>query len=112
MNEATSTPSNSMPEPITELDVPIRVRYTECDPMSVAHHATYPVWLEIARTELLRVRGVAYKDLEAAGVLFVVVRMSLRYRKPAYYGDQIVVRVRSMRCEPPPPNARLASRQG
>jgi hypothetical protein len=44
----------------------MRVRYAECDPMGVAHHATYLGWLEIARTELLRAGGVSYAQLEAA----------------------------------------------
>ena len=73
--------------------VPIRVRYPECDPMGVAHHASYPVWLEIARTELLREQGEAYRALEAAGVFFVVARLSLRYRRPARYDDQLDITV-------------------
>ncbi len=59
------------------------LRYAECDPMNVAHHGSYPIWLEIVRTELLRQQGVRYRDLEAKGTYFVVVRMSLRYRRPA-----------------------------
>ena len=71
----------------------VRVRYPECDPMGVAHHATYPVWLEIARTELLREQGEAYRALEEAGVFFVVARLSLRYRRPARYDDELDVTV-------------------
>lgn len=74
-------------------EVSVRVRYVECDPMGVAHHSVYPVWLEIARTELLRARGQAYRDLEARGVYFVVARLSLRYRRPARYDDELTVRV-------------------
>ncbi len=73
--------------------VSVRVRYPECDPMGVAHHAAYPVWLEIARTELLREQGEAYRALEAAGVFFVVARLSLRYRQPAHYDDQLSIDV-------------------
>ena len=79
--------------PALTITVPLRVRYPECDPMGVAHHATYPVWLEIARTELLRARGGAYRDLEAAGVYFVVARMGLKYRRPAHYDDELEVTV-------------------
>ena len=61
--------------------------------MGVAHHASYPVWLEIARTELLREQGEAYRALEAAGVFFVVARLSLRYRRPARYDDQLDITV-------------------
>ncbi|WP_428389793.1 acyl-CoA thioesterase [Mucisphaera sp.] len=74
--------------------VKLRVRYNECDPMGVAHHASYPVWLEIARTELLREQGGAYRELEDSGVLFVVARMNLRYRKPARYDDELAIAVR------------------
>lgn len=73
------------------IEVSIRVRYVECDPMNVAHHSAYPVWFEIARTDLLRRRGNAYRDLEAAGVMFVVARMSLRYHKPAKYDDELLI---------------------
>jgi acyl-CoA thioester hydrolase len=86
-------PAGQPVAPITSTDVVIRVGYADCDPQSVAHHSVYPVWLEIARTELLRRQGVAYRDLEAQGVLFVVARMSLRYRRPARYDDLIRVEV-------------------
>ena len=63
----------------TQTAVPIRVSYTECDPMRVAHHASYPVWMEIARTELLREQGACYRDCEESGVFFVNCRLSSRY---------------------------------
>lgn len=72
----------------------VRVRYDECDPMGVAHHAAYVPWLEIARTELLRGTGVTYADLERSGVFLVVTRLECRYRRPARYDDVIDVRVR------------------
>ena len=81
---------------LTSIRVPIRVRYQECDPMTVAHHSVYPVWLEIARTELLRRRGRTYRDLEAAGVYLVVARLSVRYRRPAVYDDALEVEVTSL----------------
>ena len=77
----------------TRTTISLRVRYSECDPMNVAHHSAYPVWLEIARTELLREQGAAYADCERRGVLFVVAKLSIRYRKPAYYDDQITIEV-------------------
>ena len=73
--------------------VQVRVRYVECDPMNVAHHSVYPIWLEIARTELLRHRGITYRQIEEQGVFIVVARMSLQYRKPAYYDDLLTIQV-------------------
>lgn len=71
-----------------------RVRYCECDPMGVAHHAAYIPWLEEARTELLRTSGVSYAQLEASGVFLAVVRLEAAYRRPARYDDLLVVEVR------------------
>ncbi len=72
----------------------IRVRYHECDPMRVAHHASYAPWLEMARTDLLRAAGTSYAAMEAAGVFLVITRMDIRYRRPIRYDDLIEVRVR------------------
>lgn len=74
--------------------IEIRVRYAECDPMGVAHHSAYAPWLEMGRTELLRARGGSYRDLEAAGVLLAVVRLSIRYKKPARYDDVLSLTTR------------------
>jgi acyl-CoA thioester hydrolase len=65
----------------------IRVRYSECDPMGVVHHTVYPVWFEMGRTELLRMTGVSYRDLEEQGILLAVVRLEARYRQPARYDE-------------------------
>lgn len=72
----------------------LRVRYCECDPMNVAHHAAYAPWLEIARTELLRESGVSYAHLERMGVFLVVAKMEVRYRRPILYDDVVEVRTR------------------
>ncbi len=64
-------------------------RYAETDKGGVVHHSVFPVWFEMGRTELLRANGLAYKDLERAGVLFVVARLSIKYRRPAQYDEQL-----------------------
>jgi acyl-CoA thioester hydrolase len=74
--------------------VHVRVRYCECDPAGVAHHASYVPWFEIARTELLRGTGVTYADMEREGVLLVVAGLSVAYRRPIYYDDLVEVRTR------------------
>ena len=70
----------------------LRVRYCECDPMGVAHHAAYVPWLEIGRTELLRSSGVSYAHLEAAGVFLVIVRLDVKYRRAIRYDDVVEIR--------------------
>jgi acyl-CoA thioester hydrolase len=74
--------------------VRVRVRYSECDPMNVAHHAAYAPWLEIGRTELLRAGGVSYAQLEAAGVFLVITKLEVAYRRPVLYDDVVEVRTR------------------
>ncbi|MDI9410413.1 MAG: thioesterase family protein [Bacteroidia bacterium] len=78
--------------PIASIDLPVRVRYVECDPMGVVHHTVYPVWFEMARTELLRSKGGSYRAMEEAGLLLAVVRLEARYRAPARYDDLVTVR--------------------
>ena len=74
-------------------EVRFRVRYAETDQMGVVYHANYLVWMEMARTELCRVRGVRYRDIELNdGLRMVVAEVSCRYHKPARYDDEIVAR--------------------
>lgn len=84
--------------PATAGTVELRVRYCECDPMGVAHHASFAPWLEIARTELLRSCGVSYRQLESAGVFLVVAGLAISYRRPARYDDVLRIAVRVERA--------------
>jgi acyl-CoA thioester hydrolase len=79
---------------ITTCDSEIRVRYAETDRMGYLHHAQYPVYFEIGRTDLLRLRGLTYRDLEDQGFLLVVVKLECRFRRPARYDD--LLRLRTM----------------
>ncbi|HKI17714.1 MAG TPA: thioesterase family protein, partial [Isosphaeraceae bacterium] len=54
-------------------DIAIRVRYAETDRMGLLHHANYLVYFEMARTELLRQRGITYREVEDAGHYLVIV---------------------------------------
>src|SRR6476619_6396098 len=73
-------------------EITIRVRYAETDRMGLLHHANYLVYFEQGRTELLRDRGVTYKDLEDLGFLLVLTRLEVRYRSPARYDDLLTLR--------------------
>ncbi len=64
-------------------------RYAETDQAGVVHHSVYPVWFEMGRTELLRANGLAYKDIEQAGVFFVVAELHIKYRQPARYDEKL-----------------------
>jgi acyl-CoA thioester hydrolase len=78
-------------------EITIRVRYAETDRMGLLHHANYLVYFEQGRTELLRSRGLAYKDLEDQGYLLVLTKMEIRYRSPARYDDLVTLRTTIVR---------------
>lgn len=69
-----------------------RVNYSETDQMGVVYHARYLVWLDVARTELLRASGMSYRELEAAGYRMMVSAVSLKYRRAATYDDPVRTR--------------------
>ena len=83
----------NFPERVTIRTHTIQIvpRYAETDRGGVVHHSVYPVWFEMGRTELLRSNGIAYKDLEEAGVFFVVARLLIEYRQPARYDEQLLL---------------------
>lgn len=64
-------------------------RYCETDQGGVIHHTVYPIWFEMGRTELLRANGLAYKNLEASGTFFVVADLSVKYKRPACYDEEL-----------------------
>lgn len=71
----------------------VRVRYSETDRMGIVYHANYLVWFEIGRTEFCRARGFSYRDMEENDNAFLVVAESYcRYKSPAYYDDELIVR--------------------
>ncbi|GAB4222207.1 MAG: thioesterase family protein [Acidobacteriota bacterium] len=71
----------------------VRVGYPEVDRMGFAHHSRYPVWFEIGRTELMRAAGLPYVRLEEElGLMFPVVELGARYRRPARYDELLTVR--------------------
>src|SRR5262245_53605779 len=77
--------------PSTEIS--IRARYAETDAMGVVHHASYVIWLEQGRTELLRALSVSYREIEAAGFFVVLSDLQVRYHAAARYDDLVLLRV-------------------
>lgn len=67
------------------------VRPDEVDSMGVVHHSRYAVYLEEARTELLRAQGLTYRDMEKAGIFLVVAELSIKFRRPARLGDTLLI---------------------
>jgi acyl-CoA thioester hydrolase len=71
----------------------IRVRYAETDQMGIVYHANHFIWFEVGRVEFLRQLGFPYKDMEQQDNCFIaVVDARCRYKAPAIYDDEIIVR--------------------
>jgi acyl-CoA thioester hydrolase len=69
------------------------VRYAETDQMGVVYHANYLVWFEVGRVEFIRQLGMDYKDMEQEhDALIAVAEVTARYKAPARYDDELVVR--------------------
>src|SRR6185369_3159883 len=88
-----------IPRGLDRMDAPyhehrLRVRYAETDQMGVVHHRNYLVYLEESRTHLMRERGCSYAELERKGWALPVRRAELRYRAPALYEEELLVRTR------------------
>ncbi|MGH9509907.1 MAG: acyl-CoA thioesterase [Terriglobales bacterium] len=71
----------------------IRVRYAETDQMGVVYHSNFIIWFEVGRVELLRQMGFSYKEMEQQDDCHIaVVDVRCRYKAPARYDEQIIVR--------------------
>ena len=71
----------------------VRVRYAETDQMGIVYHANYIIWMEVGRVEFFRAQGLRYRDLEReGGVLLAVAEVGCRYRSPALYDEEVIVR--------------------
>ena len=71
---------------------PVRVYWEDTDAGGVVYYANYLKFMERARTEWLRTLGIEQMPLkEQYGVLMVVAQVQANYRRPARYGDQLVI---------------------
>jgi acyl-CoA thioester hydrolase len=76
-----------------ESETRIRVRYAETDQMGVVYYANYLVWMEVGRVDLCKALGFSYRDMELDdGVFLAVAEATCRYRSPARFNDEVVIR--------------------
>src|SRR5580765_6678613 len=73
----------------------LRVRYAETDQAGVVYHSNYLIWFEVGRVELCRDYGFNYRDMEKeADAYLPVTEVRVKYRVPAKYDDEIIIRSR------------------
>ncbi len=80
----------------------LRTRFAETDAMGIIHHAAYLAYLEEARVEYLRAIGHPYHAVRAGdgedrvpgGRDFAVLEVSVQFRKPLHFDDEVDVSLR------------------
>jgi acyl-CoA thioester hydrolase len=77
---------------------PVRVYYEDTDLAGVVYYANYLKFIERGRTEALRGAGVDQNRLkDELGLVFVVVRVTADWRRPAVFDDLLSVETRLAR---------------
>jgi acyl-CoA thioester hydrolase len=71
----------------------LRARYAETDTMGVVYYSNYLVWMEVGRVALCKDLGFSYRNMELEdGVLLAVAEAACRYRSPARFDDEVIVK--------------------
>jgi len=71
--------------------ISLQVRDYECDLQGVVNNAVYMNYLEHARHEFLKERGVDFAEVTRQGIHLVVVRAELEYKASLTSGDSFTV---------------------
>ena len=74
-------------------DTILRTRYGETDQMGIIYHPNYYIYFEMGRTEFLHSAvGISYREMEEMGILLPLTETYCKYRIPAKYDDELMVR--------------------
>ena len=83
------------PHQAARFEWPLRVYYEDTDAGGVVYYANYLKYMERARSEWLRARGIEQPELlREHSVILVVRKVTVNYLKPAVFNDELVVTAR------------------
>jgi acyl-CoA thioester hydrolase len=71
--------------------LPVRVYYEDTDFSGIVYHANYLKFCERGRSDMLRVIGIAHRELSRSGLAFAVRRMNCEFLRPATIDDLLDV---------------------
>jgi acyl-CoA thioester hydrolase len=74
----------------------VRVRFAETDAQGIAHHASYVVWLEVARIAYLAEHAGGYASIRAQGIEALTTGVRVDYRVAARFDDVLTIRLRCL----------------
>jgi acyl-CoA thioester hydrolase len=69
----------------------IRVRFAETDAQGIAHHASFVIWLEVARVAYLERHAGGYQALRDRGYEALTTEVHVRYHQAVYFDDRLTV---------------------
>ena len=69
----------------------VRIRFAETDAQGIAHHASFVVWLEVARVAYLAAHAGGYQALRDGGVEALTTEVCVRYHRAAYFDETLRV---------------------
>ena len=70
----------------------LTVYFEDTDTAGIVYYANYLKFMERARSDMLRACGVdQMAELAATGSAYAVAEVAIKYRKPAYLGEDLVV---------------------
>ena len=69
----------------------VRVRFAETDAQGIAHHASFVVWLEVARVAYLARHAGGYPAFRERGLEALTTEVCLRYHRAASFDETLRV---------------------
>jgi acyl-CoA thioester hydrolase len=72
----------------------IKVRFAETDAQGIAHHASFVVWLEVARVEYLERFAGGYQAIRDRGIEALTTEVNVRYHRAASFDDRLTIEAR------------------
>lgn len=67
----------------------VTIRFAETDAQGIAHHASFVVWLEVARVAYLAAHAGGYQAIRDGGVEALTTEVCLRYHRAAYFDERL-----------------------
>jgi len=67
------------------------VRFSEVDSMAVVWHGNYIKFLEDGREDFGKKFGIGYLDVYHNELMTPIVKISMEYKKPLFYGDTALI---------------------
>jgi len=69
----------------------VRVRFAETDAQGIAHHASFVVWLEVARVAYWAEHAGGYRAIQEQGLEALTTGLQIDYRATAAFDDVLTV---------------------